>query len=289
MKKYSLPLILIGCLLLFPASGFAMPVSLNLLGGGLSILDSLFLIAVGLILIGILFLCIAFLKPEKEKPQEEESFFDRDASEPPDEEMKKETEEVGEASEEDDAINTSESGEEEADEMKDSANLGAEETSEHAEESLEDSAESEKEDEVPTDEMQAEQEEIATEPDEAELESIEENSGLDEKEEKEPEIQEEETVYPKLTLIGIRDNELKVLPLKQSVTIGRRRSCDLVLGDSTVSGIHCTIVSEDGKVFVHDEGSTNGTFVNAKKITEKTELHKGDVLSLGRQEFRVGF
>jgi len=46
-------------------------------------------------------------------------------------------------------------------------------------------------------------------------------------------------------------------------TCGREPSCDLVLENSALSRLHARIeLSEDGLVFVHDAGSSNGTFVN---------------------------
>ena len=46
-------------------------------------------------------------------------------------------------------------------------------------------------------------------------------------------------------------------------TCGREPSCDLVLEDSTLSSLHARIeLAENGLVFIHDAGSSNGTFVN---------------------------
>lgn len=46
-----------------------------------------------------------------------------------------------------------------------------------------------------------------------------------------------------------------------------------------VSSRHMDIISQNGKLFVRDNGSTNGTFVNGEKITQK-EIHSGDVISI---------
>ncbi len=100
---------------------------------------------------------------------------------------------------------------------------------------------------------------------------------------------EDETVYPTLTLTGMNHVDFKILPLKQSVSLGRRQGNDLIFDDTTISGIHCEILVEEDQVFVLDKDSTNGTYVNRKKIIEKTELHKGDILTLGKMEFKVSF
>lgn len=59
-------------------------------------------------------------------------------------------------------------------------------------------------------------------------------------------------------------------------------------GDKTISGIHCTISFEaDGSFAVRDNDSSNGTFLNYKKITRKTPLLADDVIEIGRSRFSV--
>ena len=50
---------------------------------------------------------------------------------------------------------------------------------------------------------------------------------------------------------------------------------------------HCKLFVEQGKVFIEDLGSTNGTSVNDTKITEASEIRAGDVIALGRTRFIV--
>ena len=56
-----------------------------------------------------------------------------------------------------------------------------------------------------------------------------------------------------------------------------------------VSGKHCTLYEESGKVFIEDNGSTNGTIVNGIKIGGRTELQSGDLILLGSDEYRIRF
>src|SRR4051794_10750320 len=53
---------------------------------------------------------------------------------------------------------------------------------------------------------------------------------------------------------------------KEEVTIGRLAGNDIVLNKGNVSKYHSKIVLKDGKYIVVDLKSTNGTFVNGKKI-----------------------
>jgi hypothetical protein len=68
------------------------------------------------------------------------------------------------------------------------------------------------------------------------------------------------------------------------ISIGRSRVCEIKLEDTTVSGQHCRIIPENGKHFLYDLRSTNGTFVNEKKV-RKVELKEGDVIKVGETHF----
>lgn len=62
------------------------------------------------------------------------------------------------------------------------------------------------------------------------------------------------------------------------ISIGRDKSNALVINDEGVSVFHAEIRQEDGKVFIWDSGSVNGTFVNGEKVTGKREVKAGDVI-----------
>lgn len=68
------------------------------------------------------------------------------------------------------------------------------------------------------------------------------------------------------------------------VTIGRSRVCEIKLDDITISGQHCRIVPENGKHVLCDLGSTNGTFVNEKRV-HKVILKEGDIIKVGETQF----
>lgn len=70
--------------------------------------------------------------------------------------------------------------------------------------------------------------------------------------------------------------------------VGRRFNNDLQLMWATVSGTHAEFsISEDSGLVLRDLNSTNGTFVNGRKITEEVDLRMGDIVQLGASEFRV--
>jgi uncharacterized protein (DUF1684 family) len=68
--------------------------------------------------------------------------------------------------------------------------------------------------------------------------------------------------------------------------IGRSSACQIVLGDDTVSRRHAELRYEDGRWLLRDLGSSNGTYVNGRFVTE-AEVRRGDVIHLGGCAFRL--
>lgn len=69
-------------------------------------------------------------------------------------------------------------------------------------------------------------------------------------------------------------------------TVGRAPRADFIVDAALVSRLHCRLTATDDKLEVVDLASTNGTFVNDKRI-EKARLTKGDRLRVGRVELTV--
>lgn len=74
---------------------------------------------------------------------------------------------------------------------------------------------------------------------------------------------------------------------ENGITIGRKPGNHIVLKDRLLSSKHCRIIRLDGKWYVEDLGSTNGSFLNDRRVSSAV-LKTGDVLKLGRYSFRVG-
>ncbi|MGO8753204.1 MAG: EAL domain-containing protein [Thermoguttaceae bacterium] len=70
-------------------------------------------------------------------------------------------------------------------------------------------------------------------------------------------------------------------------TIGRRPDNYLCLANATISGRHAELVSLDNQLFIKDLESTNGAFVNGKRIVGAEMLRDGDRLQLGTATFVV--
>lgn len=74
-----------------------------------------------------------------------------------------------------------------------------------------------------------------------------------------------------------------------NVVIGRKASlCNLVITeDRAVSGKHCEIYLRNQKCYIRDLGSTNGTYVDGKRVTGEAEFKSGSLVKLGETEYRV--
>ena len=83
------------------------------------------------------------------------------------------------------------------------------------------------------------------------------------------------------------DGQRKDFPVKTSVTvIGRGENCDLRVPLVSVSRRHCEVAVAGETIRAKDLASSNGTYVNNKRITEM-ELKAGDRLVVGPIVFTV--
>jgi len=70
------------------------------------------------------------------------------------------------------------------------------------------------------------------------------------------------------------------------LSIGRSKDSDVRIEDRYASGIHARIFSRDGRSYVEDMSSTNGTLLNDAELKGEAELLDGDIVRIGDTEFR---
>jgi hypothetical protein len=70
------------------------------------------------------------------------------------------------------------------------------------------------------------------------------------------------------------------------LSIGRSAEADLRIEDRYASGVHVRIFSRDGRTYIEDMNSTNGTLLNDATLHGEAELIDGDVVRIGDTEFR---
>ena len=85
----------------------------------------------------------------------------------------------------------------------------------------------------------------------------------------------------KVTLEQIRgENAGRIYAIPRGTVRIGRKNADIDISNERISGIHAEVHYSGTRVFIIDRNSTNGTFVNGKKI-RRTPLKDGDVITLG--------
>ena len=78
--------------------------------------------------------------------------------------------------------------------------------------------------------------------------------------------------------------------LGAKAVIGRDAGCDVMLtGDKEVSGRHCELTRNSNRIEIADLGSMNGTLLNGAPVVARQRVEDGDLVRVGRTEFRVRF
>ncbi len=86
----------------------------------------------------------------------------------------------------------------------------------------------------------------------------------------------------RLRVIEPAETKGQTYDLGEELTVGRAGGCQITLDDTFVSQLHARVFRRDGQLFVEDLGSTNGTFLNRKKVTAPIAVRKGDRLQIGK-------
>lgn len=93
----------------------------------------------------------------------------------------------------------------------------------------------------------------------------------------------------KLHVIRPEEEAGRVYEIADEVTVGRAPGCGVPIDyDTYSSNLHARLYRLDGSLWAEDLGSTNGTWVNTVRISERTKLEKGDLLQVGGTVFEVG-
>src|SRR5687768_7916350 len=87
-----------------------------------------------------------------------------------------------------------------------------------------------------------------------------------------------EAVWALVGIAGAGQSTRKVIISGAQVLVGRLDDTDLRLDFRGISKQHAYLKLECGNLSVRDLGSTNGTFVNGRRIVDETSLKHGDVV-----------
>ncbi|MGB8360775.1 MAG: FHA domain-containing protein [Acidimicrobiia bacterium] len=71
------------------------------------------------------------------------------------------------------------------------------------------------------------------------------------------------------------------------VVMGRSDETDVVLQDPYASEFHLRLVAQENGLMLHDLGSTNGTYVNGRRVSAPTQLRRGDTIQVGKTVMEI--
>ena len=101
-------------------------------------------------------------------------------------------------------------------------------------------------------------------------------------------VEQAATDTPVLSLTG-PEGKHRFAMVGEEIVIGRAPSCDIAIGHKSISRRHLRISQEDGRYFVEDLGSQNGTRINGEKIAGNTEFALGDQIQMSDFTIEVGY
>lgn len=91
----------------------------------------------------------------------------------------------------------------------------------------------------------------------------------------------------KVVLLNARGGRVSTHRLSGTVEIGRAKSCAIRPEDTYISQEHARISNRNGSWVLEDLGSTNGTYLNQRRVTVPTEISAGDRIRVGKTVLEV--
>lgn len=73
----------------------------------------------------------------------------------------------------------------------------------------------------------------------------------------------------------------------QGHVVGRSPEAEITIDDPYASEFHARVGIQDERIMVHDLGSTNGTYVNGRRVSAPTTVSRGDTVQIGKTILEV--
>ena len=107
-----------------------------------------------------------------------------------------------------------------------------------------------------------------------------------------PALQQTEKKKEGMKLVPLSNGALEAFRIPadiESLTIGRDKTSDYRVTTTQISRVHARLFNRPDGLYIEDANSTNGTFVNTKRIPpmNQQKLEKGDVVGLANEEFFI--
>jgi hypothetical protein len=86
---------------------------------------------------------------------------------------------------------------------------------------------------------------------------------------------------PQLRVVEPAGLRGRAYPLAEEITLGRAAGCQVPLEDAYASQVHARVFERDGHWYVEDLGSTNGTYLNRRRVAGPMVIKRRDRLQIG--------
>ena len=93
--------------------------------------------------------------------------------------------------------------------------------------------------------------------------------------------------HPHRIAVRHSDGRTEEIVVAHEATVGRGAGCTVVVADTFASQVHARLTGDGTGLRVEDLGSTNGTFVNERRIDSAVDLRVGDVVRIGQSTLEV--
>lgn len=97
----------------------------------------------------------------------------------------------------------------------------------------------------------------------------------------------------KIVLEDIDSWDKYTITFYDTVGIGRGKDSSMyekylpVAGDGRVSKVHCVIIQRGDKLYLKDEGSRNGTYLNGERLEGPVVIQRDDIIGVGETRFEI--
>ena len=89
------------------------------------------------------------------------------------------------------------------------------------------------------------------------------------------------SAQPQLKVLEPPNLRGRAYPLDEEVTLGRAAGCQVPLDDSYASQVHARVFHREGQWYVEDLGSTNGTYLNRRRVAGPMVMSRRDRIQIG--------
>ena len=88
---------------------------------------------------------------------------------------------------------------------------------------------------------------------------------------------------------GLKTEDFPVEFINHEISIGSEESNVIVIAAAGISRRHAILIDKDGDLYIKDNGSLNGTYLNRQAVKDTQKISSGDIIQIGIQQIKVDF